>query len=190
MAFKFIVLEGIDCSGKTTVSKLLGESLKPSTRITFPDRSTDIGHLLDKFLKKDLNLTPLAAHLLYSANRYEKAEYIKKTLETCNIICDRYWLSGAIYSTAKGLDFDWCKSIDRELPSPDYTFFIDVDTNVTSRRETFGSEAHDQVDFQSEVYRIYKEKAKEENLIIINGLQSSDKIVYDILEHLSNDINY
>ena len=185
MKFYLIVLEGTDCCGKTTVSKLLQQKLSPSIRMAFPDRTTEIGDLLDRFLKKKLVLTPIETHLLYSANRYEKASFIKKTLETSHIICDRYWLSGTVYSTAKGLDYNWCKIVDEKLPKADYTFFIDVDPKVTSERSTFGPEAHDKIEFQTEVYRIYKEKLKEEGVISIESGKTPEEIAESILSYLN-----
>lgn len=184
MKFKLVVLEGIDCCGKTTVSKILQESLSPSIRISFPDRTTEIGSLLNKFLKKEIKLNPIEAHLLYSANRYERSVFIKETLKSSHVICDRYWLSGTVYSTAKGLDYEWCKQIDKDLPKPDFTFFIDTDPKTTAERSTFGNEAHDKIEFQSEVYRIYKEKVASEGVITINGKQSSEKIASEILNYL------
>lgn len=181
MPYKLVVLEGLDCSGKTTVSKLLEKRLEPCIIIRFPDRSTGTGRIIDEFLKKKTEVSPHELHLLYSANRYEKAEYIASTLKHSNIICDRYWLSGAVYSSAKGLDYEWCKSVDRYLPRPDHMFFIDVSTECTSQRRGFGSEAHDIVEFQEKVYSLYKQHAKSENLVIVDGTKRPECLAEEIL---------
>ncbi len=184
-----IVLEGIDCCGKTTASKILEKALNPSIRISFPDRTTQIGKLLDSFLKKEIKLSPIEAHLLYSANRYEKANFIRETLKHSHIICDRYWLSGAVYSAAKGLDFDWCKSVDKDLPIPDLTFFIDVDPEITTKRKVFGEEAHDQVDFQKKVYEIYNsQRDNVKNMIFIDGKHDPEAITKEILTKIKSKI--
>lgn len=189
--FLLIVLEGLDRSGKTTVSSILANKIQPNRLIRFPNRSSETGKLLDKFLSKEIHFSNQTTHLLYSANRYEEEENIKKLLKESHVICDRYWLSGTVYSTAKGLDYEWCKSVDQYLPMPDYTFFIDVDPEETSKRMGFGDEVHDKIEFQRKVYNIYKNKAEEESVCVINGMQSSEKIAEDILDYLnkkSNDI--
>jgi thymidylate kinase len=42
----------------------------------------------------------------------------------CVKICDRYAFSGVAFSSAKGLDLDWCMSCDRGLPAPDAVIFL------------------------------------------------------------------
>lgn len=181
MQYKLVVLEGLDCSGKTTISRLLEERLRPCVVIRFPDRSSRTGKIIDEFLKKKTNISPHELHLLYSANRYEKAKLIASTLDHSNVVCDRYWLSGAIYSAAKGLDYEWCKSVDRHLPRPDHTFFIDADAESISQRKGFGGEAHDQVEFQKKVYDLYKDHAESENMVIVDGKRRPEDLVDEIL---------
>jgi dTMP kinase len=40
------------------------------------------------------------------------------------IILDRYAYSGVAFTSAKGLDYEWCKNSDRGLPRPDMVFFL------------------------------------------------------------------
>jgi len=184
MPHRLIVLEGLDRSGKTTVSTILEHRLQSCTVIRFPNRSNETGRLLDRFLQRRMELTPKMTHLLYSANRYEEEENIKRMLEKGDVVCDRYWLSGAVYSAAKGLDFEWCRATDKLLRRADFTFFIDISAERTSQRMEFGNEVHDSVEFQRRVYEIYKSRAEEEGLILINGEQCVEKIAEDILGHL------
>ncbi len=41
-----------------------------------------------------------------------------------NIILDRYAYSGVAFTSAKGLDLEWCKNSDKGLPKPDIVFFL------------------------------------------------------------------
>lgn len=181
---KLIVLEGLDRSGKTTVSSILAERLQPCSVIRFPNRTNETGRLLDSFLTGHITLAPETAHLLYSANRYEEAENINQLLENGHVICDRYWLSGAVYSAAKGLDFEWCKGTDLLLPKADVTFFIDVSVDTTSKRMEFGNEVHDNIAFQKRVYGIYKCRTATEGVIIVDGEQTIEKITEEIMMYL------
>ena len=105
---KFIVLEGLDRSGKSSVSKFLCEWLstqKPTVSLGFPDRTTPIGKMINDFLINKAEICPEAIHLLFSANRWENMKRIETVLEQGeNVVCDRYWYSGVAYSMAKGME--------------------------------------------------------------------------------------
>ena len=132
-----IVFEGCDRSGKTTLCqrlvKLLSDSLplaqddKPSVKMMrFPDRETLVGQLIDSYLKGKSQLHDKAIHLLFSTNRWEKADDLKAALDAGqNVIIDRYAFSGVAFSAAKdGLTLDWCRQPDRGLPKPGSYFNI------------------------------------------------------------------
>lgn len=94
----FIVVEGLDRAGKTTQVEQLRRRLaanRSSTAVAqasatttpdgqsqgqdqidvhvakFPDRSTPTGQVLDAYLKSSAQLDDRAAHLIFSANRWE-----------------------------------------------------------------------------------------------------------------------
>ena len=80
----FVVFEGVDRAGKSTQCKLLAEGLRKrgreATLINFPDRTTGVGQLIDKYLRKEVELDDRAVHLMFSANRWEAAQSIKDLL--------------------------------------------------------------------------------------------------------------
>lgn len=73
----FIILEGLDRSGKTTQCKLLEqrfvEAGRPVKMMRFPDRTTVIGQMIDGYLKSSVEMEDHVIHLLFSANRWEAA---------------------------------------------------------------------------------------------------------------------
>jgi len=104
----FIVVEGLDRSGKSTQTTALCNrltSLGKSVKLyNFPDRTTATGKMIDSYLRSQSDLDDRAIHLIFSANRWEAAETMIKELEAgTNIICDRYAFSGIAFSTAKSL---------------------------------------------------------------------------------------
>ena len=67
------------------------------------------------------------------------------------LVCDRYAYSGVAYSSAKGIDFEWCLNADRGLIQPDLTFYFDVSMDTIKARSGFGEERYEKVDFQDKV---------------------------------------
>lgn len=76
-----IILEGCDRTGKSTQAKLLCEQYvaqgKRAELIKFPDRTTPIGRVLNEYLQRGGMQDAHAAHLLFSANRWELYESIR-----------------------------------------------------------------------------------------------------------------
>ena len=89
----FVVFEGVDRAWKSTQCKLLAEGLRKrgreATLINFPDRTTGVGQLIDKYLRKEVELDDRAVHLMFSANRWEAAQSIKDLLESGEVIVHR-----------------------------------------------------------------------------------------------------
>lgn len=152
-----IVIEGLDRTGKTTQTELLIQKLHElnlkNKLIKFPERTTNIGKIINTYLSdKSFELNDQAIHLLFSANRWELVDTIKKCLnEGINVLLDRYVYSGCAYSSAKGLDFEWCMSPDKGLPKPDATIFLQFKDGSNSNRSGFGDERYELIEFQKKV---------------------------------------
>eukprot|EP00919_Chromeraceae_sp_WS-2016_P058310 GHVR01138608.1.p1 GENE.GHVR01138608.1~~GHVR01138608.1.p1 ORF type:complete len:212 (-),score=47.89 GHVR01138608.1:127-762(-) len=141
----FIVFEGLDQSGKTTQSTKLVERLKKDghtvRHINFPDRTTRIGEIIDGYLKDKVKLPQQCVHLLFSANRWEFHKKISSwLLEGETVVCDRYAFSGVAYSSALGLDNDFCYNSDKGIISPDVVFFLRLDPSIAVNRGGYGVE--------------------------------------------------
>jgi hypothetical protein len=81
-----------------------------------------------------------AVHLLFSANRWEASDDICRLLASGRVVvCDRYAYSGVAFSSAKGLDIDWCKAPDQGLPAPDCVIFLDISQDDAERRGGYGT---------------------------------------------------
>lgn len=165
-----VVFEGPDRSGKSTQIKLCTDALERTgrvvSRMAFPERSSATGILIDKILK-DKNgprLPARALHLLFSANRWEKEEEIKRRLSAGEIVLvDRYCHSGLVYSCASGLDPEWCKSADRGLPRPDLVLYLETKVEKISNRADFGNEIFETENFQNRVKYFYEQCLSCEN---------------------------
>ena len=157
--------------------RLLGAGHK--TFVTrFPERTSDIGQMINQYLKNNNDLSDQAVHLLFSANRWEynslikgkysfriassKLNFLAKIESGTHVIIDRYAFSGVAFTAAKGLDFEWCKNPDRGLPKPDVVIQLNVDEECAKGRGGFGEERYEKVEFQRRVRSLYA-KLSEEN---------------------------
>mmetsp|Transcript_4749 Transcript_4749/g.6168 ORF Transcript_4749/g.6168 Transcript_4749/m.6168 type:complete len:293 (+) Transcript_4749:95-973(+) len=102
----FVVLEGIDRSGKTSQCKLLLQRLVQAgltaSAVRFPNRTTATGRIINDYLTSGVELDDRAIHLLFSANRWEASQQLCQDLyQGTTVVCDRYAYSGVAFSSAK-----------------------------------------------------------------------------------------
>lgn len=132
----FIVFEGMDCSGKTTQSKLLAEALQHK----FPDREillthepgdSRLGAHLRNILKHEqFELLPATEMLLFMADRLEHLEKVIIPALTAGkiVICDRFSLSTYAY---QAIHDSRLKSVfihlTKELVEVDPDYFLVLD---------------------------------------------------------------
>lgn len=148
---KIIVIEGTDCSGKETQSRMLVEKLnnmgKKSIYITFPNYSSPTGKIVGgPYLGKEeicnsffeegaVNVDPKIASLYYAADRYYNLDMINKYInDDYYIIMDRYISSNMAHQGCKienNLErktlYNFIEKLEYELlnlPKPDLTIFL------------------------------------------------------------------
>lgn len=189
-----IVLEGCDRSGKTTQCTKLVEALNnmkiPAKKISFPDRSTPIGSIINDYLSRKIELPDRSVHLLFSANRWELEPEIRKQIESgITLIVDRYSYSGIVFTSAKQcIDFKWCCGPENGLPKPDLVMFLKLSTEEMIKRSGFGDERYENVEFQSKVDQNYN-KFKNDNFIQVNAAQDVSILTDYLLEKIVKTID-
>ncbi|WFD37633.1 dTMP kinase [Malassezia japonica] len=161
-----IVVEGLDRAGKSTqVARLV--DLLHARLVKFPDRTTEIGQMINAYLTNARDTPDEAIHLLFSANRWEVMQSIVQTLSSGqSVVCDRYAFSGIAYSRAKGLDLGWCLAPDVGIPMPDLTLFLDLDEATAAARSAYGEERYEKLAFQRVVRQTF---ADVEHLVQAGG---------------------
>lgn len=156
-----IVLEGLDRSGKTSQSSRLLSFLEglglSAESWRFPDRNTCVGEMISSYLANKSQLDDRAIHLLFSANRWEKRSLMESKLKSgTTLIVDRYSYSGVAFSSAKGLDLEWCKAPENGLLAPDLVLYLDIPPEKAADRGGYGGERYEQLEFQQEVSKRYQ----------------------------------
>lgn len=86
-------------------------------------------------------------------------ENIKSLLASgTTVLCDRYYLSGIVYSAAKqnpSLNLHWARAPELGLPRPDLTLFLDLDESVAKERGGWGGEVYEKAEFQRRVRGLF-----------------------------------
>lgn len=67
------------------------------------------------------------------------------------MVVDRYAFSGVAFSSAKGLDLEWCRNPDIGLLSPDLVLFLDLNIDEAEKRGGFGQERYEKRELQIKV---------------------------------------
>ena len=187
----FVVFEGVDRSGKSTQCKLLVEALKARGRSAelrrFPERSTGIGQLIDKYLRREVELDDRAVHLLFSANRWDEAAAIRAALaDGVDVVCDRYAYSGVAFSAAKPAidDLDWCKAPDAGLPAPDVVLYLELPPAAAEARGGFGDERYEESAMQKRVAAHFK-ALRGPTWNIVDAARPVDAVHADVVESVT-----
>lgn len=133
----FIVLEGLDGAGKTSIAyRLIDEfrSMGYEAIYTYePYDSEYVKALKSKYGSfRDAYLDALT----YAADRLiHYRGVIKPVLEKGGIVvCDRYYYSSVAYQSAQGAEPEWVLTINKYAPDPDVAIYLDVEPEIGLRR--------------------------------------------------------
>lgn len=188
----FIVLEGIDGSGKTSaISKVKEhlESLGHKVMITMEPTKGAIGNLV----AGTDDLTPESEALLFTADRACHTKEISGWLEEgYDVVCDRYYASTLAYQSASGLDRDWLYSINSKvIMEPDVHILLDIDPEVSLARVDKRGEKvsrFEKLDYLRKVRAAYLEIAESYDLTVLDASRSKDDVLKDIIDMIDRRI--
>lgn len=206
MLGKFIVFEGPDGSGKTTilnnVEKFLREENIDFVITREPGGPKISENIRDILLSNDNSeMSARTEALLYSASRAQHVdEVIKPNLEKgVLVISDRFVLSSLAYQGfGRELGYENVKMINdfaTDNLSPDYTFFFNVDpiTVLKRKRNNFVTDRleNESNSYHNRVYYGYQEimKRSDDNLIIIDASKSIEEVTNQTLDMLKKILN-
>lgn len=146
---KFILIEGIDGSGKSTQTKLLVNRLQdngfPVVTIDFPQYGKKSAGLVEEYLTGKYGhpeeVGPYRASIFYACDRYDACPKIKKWLEGGKIVvADRYVASNIGHQGGKIKDrkerkkfLQWLYELEYKIfgiPKPDITFVLRVPVRI------------------------------------------------------------
>lgn len=131
----YVVIEGIDGSGKDTQGDLLAKNLGENTlRINEPDDSLPTGKLLRQMLKEGSYVEAHAA--MFLADRMAMLPTrVRPALEAGrDVVSVRSWMSTLVYQQ-ENWPLEWLFDIHRQLPcKADHLIVLDIDPEVALDR--------------------------------------------------------
>ncbi|MDP3726936.1 MAG: dTMP kinase [bacterium] len=200
---RFIVLEGIDGSGKTTQAKSLAEQLnKKGQKTVYTAEPTDgpIGQLIHKILKGQIKVAKASFQHLFSADRANHEEEIVRSLRNgVNVVCDRYFWSAVAYGildTHEERDYYLTAlsilSFYNRFLAPDVTFYLKVSVGEALRRL---SHMHKEKEIYEKKEKLEKISAGYEWLlqkfpkefIVVDGEKPVEEVTKDIVRRIKNN---
>jgi dTMP kinase len=195
MRGRFIVVEGIDGSGKSTIAARVADELLRRGRKVLRTREPG-GTLLGEKIRallldaKNSEMVPFTELFLYMASRAQLVdEIVRPSLrEGIDVVCDRYYYSTAAYQGAAGrVGIPVVLAVAEKIAKfekPDLVALLDVDPAVARKREGIRNDRVESkgLDYQKRVRAGFLKLAKRDRrrIRVIDAARSSDEVFEDV----------
>ncbi|MCE4615052.1 MAG: dTMP kinase [Desulfurococcales archaeon] len=185
---KFIAIEGIDKSGKTTLAKQLSIKLaRMGIRnvVTREPWHPLITHVINEATSKGVD--GYAEALLFAADRLlHIRSFIEPNLENGEwVITDRYVYSSIAYQTARGAEREWVEEINRYAVRPDITILLDIDPREAEARSGDARlQALEDKVFSENIRKIYLELASLYGFLVLDASKNPNVLVSEVVSEL------
>jgi dTMP kinase len=191
---QLIAFEGLDQSGKQTQAGRLLAAFRSAGHqaefLTFPEYTTAIGAEIGRTLRGERDYQPDTLQLLYIANRFEFRPRIQAWLDAGTmVVCDRYLASSIAYGEAQGVDAWWLTDIQRVLPQPSLTLFMDMPPSVSLTRKKADRDRFERdMPLLGRVRESYVRQAKSADWARIDAEQDKDAVSQAVLSAVRSQL--
>jgi len=200
---KFIVIEGLDGSGKSAQVDLVVNHLEALGRTVVvtkePTTDSEAGRKVRQALRKEIIVEPMELQKLYVQDRKEHLEnkVIPALKEGKFVVSSRYAFSTFAYGYSDGLDVDLLVKLNEEFLLPNLTVIVDVNPeSCVERIEGRGEpkELFEKLEKLAKVNEIYKKipnmfpalggSASGGEIVTINGERSIPEVFEEIKKEI------
>ena len=189
-----IAIEGLDGSGKTTISKAIVKWLSNiglDAMYTAEPSTSPIGELIrSKIILGEFRKDARIEALLFAADRLWHVLYeIKPLLEKGKIVVtDRYYFSSIAYQGALGIDLEWIKILNRFVVKPDLAIYIDVTPEeALARKKKEGLKIlFENLEYLRRVRQIYLDMVNSGELYLVDGMKKLEGVLSDVKSIIGN----
>lgn len=187
----FVSFEGIDGSGKTTVSRLVAEALRErGAKVFLTGEPTKhwTGEAVRRSYADDVG--PLAESFLFLADRAAHQGEIRRHLERGEVVlCDRYSDSTYAYQGARlrGIvpnPIPFLRSLSEPwVLTPDLTLLLRIPADLGLRRiaDRPSKVRFEELAFLRRVARNYDALAKSRRFVVLDGRSSAERVAQEAL---------
>ncbi len=197
----FIVIEGLDGSGKSSVSRHLANLLDIEyhgrVKLTFEPHDPSCAGLFIRqvLMKKIRKFSPRVLALAFATNRLDHCDReIDPWMDSENgniVICDRYYLSSLVYQSSGDFPFQSVLELNEKARVPDIIFFLNVSNKICYERMKVRNEAKELFEKNlSETRQKYKEaiaflrEHNSDNIIEIDASGEIDDVANQMLDEI------
>jgi dTMP kinase len=145
---RFIVFEGLDCSGSSTQANLLYERLIAEGKrawLTSEPSSGPIGHLIRLFfsgrivLPSSREVRDRQFAFLFAADRFDHLHnptngILKHLDDGIDVICTRYVISSLAYNVENLQEEEFVLRLNADFPEPDFVIYLDCAPELSMQR--------------------------------------------------------
>jgi len=198
---KFYVFEGIDGSGKTTVSRKLFERISQESRrevlLTVEPTDCWLGDSVRRSYDEDVS--PFTEALLFLADRATHTERIKNWMsEGIIVLCDRYNPStlayqGAVLRRTMGdAALEWLNMVSKHVViEPDIVFLFSISPEKVMQRldERDETTKFEKLEYLKEVDSIYRMLAEQDRkFFVVDATEPVDEVVNEVVRAIKADL--
>ncbi|KAA0004028.1 MAG: dTMP kinase [Thermoplasmata archaeon] len=198
MRGKFFTFEGIDGSGKTTISKMVYEELREKWDVILTKEPTNswLGKSVEKAIEERKDAITIS--LLFMADRNEHVKKIREWVEEGKIVlCDRYMDSTFAYQSAHlchTMDdpLEWLKKVHTPFSlKPDKTFLFLIEPSIAiSRIKKRKKSFFENVSFLKKVQEYYLLLSRENRFITLDATESKEELKDRCIKKIEEEMGY
>jgi len=198
----FIVLDGLDGSGKSEMAKLLGSYISSNDKncdilVTREPTDGNYGKEIRNILANEAD-PKINGHKLLELFIKDREDHLKKEIipflnktgrEKNIVICDRYYYSTIAFQATQGLDVKMLIEMNGGFLKPDLVLILDIKPEIALERiKKRKKEKFEQLQFMKKLRRRFLEMPKllNDNIKIIDASKSKEEVFEDIKQQVEN----
>lgn len=172
----FVVIEGIDGSGKTSVAREIVERLPRlglEAIYTYEPYESPFSEALRRLKERGPTSPVLDTLAMFCDRAYHVDSVIEPALSRgVSVVADRYYYSTIAYQGAMGADVEWIRGISRVFRKPDLAIYLDVEPEVGLSRSSGTRWRHyEDLEILRRARKIYMDLVALGELVLVDSMQ-------------------